>query len=194
MARYQEGPRPDLPWSDDELFPVHGEKRNLAADTPRKRYAWARGLTVMRQSITACSQARLVLGGKITGFAGLVPGVVEEAWMSLKQGQPLYLAGGFGGAARAVCDVLRGYERKEFSEEWIGLNVAGYTNAVGCFPADTPPLNLLPRIGADVAALAGEDLGKVLKNGLDDSENRELMASTDAHQIAELVLRGVGRL
>lgn len=194
VARYQEGPRPDLPWSDDDLFPLHGEKRNLAADNPRKRYAWARGLTAMRQSITVCSQARLVLGGKMTGFAGLVPGVVEEAWMSLNQGQPVYLAGGFGGAARAVCDLLRGYEREEFNEDWIGLNVAGYTDAVGCFPADTTRLNLLPRIGSEIAALAGEDLGKVLKNGLDDSENRELMASTDARQIAELVLRGIGRL
>lgn len=193
VARYQEGPRPDLPWDDDELFPGGDGLRTLVADTPRKRYAWARGLTAMRQAATTCCQARLVLGGKMTGFTGLVPGVVEEAWMSISQEQPLYLAGGFGGAARAICDMLSGTKREEFSDTWIAQRVPDYSSAIGYQNVDVT-LNLLPQIGEDIAALAGKDLGQVLKNGLDDAENRELMNSTEPRQIAELVLRGLGRL
>jgi SLOG cluster2 len=57
---------------------------------------------MMRKQITEQSQARLVVGRKLENFSGLVPGVVEEAWFSITQKQPIYLAGGFGGAARAV--------------------------------------------------------------------------------------------
>jgi len=194
VARYEEGPRPDLPWHDDELFPMLGDKRTLAADTPIKRYAWARGLTAMRQAVTTCCQARLVLGGKMTGFAGLIPGVVEEAWMSIAQEKPLYVAGGFGGAARAICDMLRGIKREEMNETWIATRVPDYAEAIGCRTVDITHLNLLPQIGREIASLAGKDLGQILKNGLDDAENRELMSTTDPRQVAELVLRGLGRL
>ena len=96
IADYDQGPRPDLPWREDEVFPPGGSSRVVDSDTPERRYVWARGLTAMRERITALSQARLVIGGRLTGLAGLWPGVVEEAWLSLKRKQPLYAAGGFG--------------------------------------------------------------------------------------------------
>lgn len=193
-AEYQPGPRPDLPRRDDEIFSVLDGKRSLAADTPEKRYAWARGLTAMRQAITGMSDARLVLGGKMTGHAGLVPGVIEEAWLSLSRHQPLYLVGGYGGAARAVCDLLQGLPREEFSEIWAVEHINDYQEALDCHLDGTEPLLLQPAIGQAIAGLAGADLGKVLNNGLDDAENRELMACTDAQRIAELVLQGLERL
>lgn len=193
-AEYRPGPRPDLSRRDDEIFPVVDGKRSLAADTPDKIYAWARGLAAMRQAITGMSGARLVLGGKMTGHAGLVPGVIEEAWISLSQHQPLYLAGGYGGAARAVCDLLQGIPREEFSETWAAEHIKDYRLALACHLDGAEPLLLLPVIGRAIAGLAGPDLGKVLNNGLDDGENRELMVCTDAQRIVELVLQGLGRL
>ena len=44
--------------------------------------------------------------------------MIEEAWVSLKAGQPLYVIGAFGGAARVVVDLLEGRPRKEFSWEY----------------------------------------------------------------------------
>lgn len=193
-AEYQPGPRPNLPGRDDDIFPIVDGKRSLAADTPEKRYAWARGLTAMRQAITGMSGARLVLGGKMTGHAGLVPGVIEEAWLSLSQHQPLYLAGGYGGAARVVCDLLQGFTREEFSETWAVEHIKDYQVALASHLDGAEPLLLLPAIGQAIAGLAGPDLGKVLNNGLNDGENRELMICTDTQRIAELVLQGLGRL
>jgi hypothetical protein len=95
VAKYEPVPAPRLPWRFEEIFP----KERLTSDTAQRRYAWARGLTAMRERITRRSQARLVLGGKLMGFSGLAPGVVEEAWFSIAQKKPLYLAGGLGGAA-----------------------------------------------------------------------------------------------
>jgi hypothetical protein len=194
VACYQEGPRPDIPWSDDELFPFIDDKRTLASDTPLRRYAWAQGLTAMRELITTSSQARLVLGGKMAGFAGLVPGVVEEAWISLVQRKPLFLVGGFGGAARAVCDLLRGTEREEFTTGWARQHIIDYDTAVGYYAEAGQEFSSLETMGLGIANYAGQDLGQVLKNGLDERENRELMASTDVQRISGLVLTGLGRL
>lgn len=43
IAKYQPAPRPDLPWSDDEVFPVTDGHRNTKSDTPQRRYAWPAG-------------------------------------------------------------------------------------------------------------------------------------------------------
>lgn len=194
VASYQEGPRPDVPWSDDELFPPLDGKRTLASDTPLRRYAWALGLTAMRKQVTTNSQARLVLGGKMTGFAGLVPGVVEESWISLAQRKPLFLVGGFGGAARAICDLLRGTKREEFTTDWARQHIDDYDTAVGYYSKGGQEFISLKTMGLSIANNAGQDLGRVLNNGLDDRENRELMASTDVQRISGLVLTGLGRL
>ncbi len=194
IADYKEGPRPDLTSTDEELFPIIDGKHALKYDNPQKRYACARGLTAMRKTITSMCEARLVLGGKLTGYAGLVPGVIEEAWLSLSQKHPLYLVGGYGGAGRAVCDLLLGIPRKEFTELWAAQQIPEYSTTLAYHPSNAEALPLLPAIGQEIAAWTGNDLGTVLNNGLDDSENRELMTCTDAQKIAELVLRGLGRL
>jgi hypothetical protein len=194
IATYEQVPRPAIPWSDDEVFPPTAGGRVLASDTPRRRYAWARGLTAMRERITELSQARCVIGGKLAGFSGLVPGVVEEAWLSLVQKKPLYVAGGFGGAARAVSDLLLGMRREEFAESWARQTMADYEAAVALYGEHGGNFRSLERMGADIAANADAGLAQALNNGLDETENRELMRCTDPQRIARLVLTGLGRL
>jgi len=62
---------------------------------------WRRafGLSLMRQRLAERCDARVVLGGKVRGYAGLYPGIAEEAYFTLKAGRPLFVAGGFGGCA-----------------------------------------------------------------------------------------------
>lgn len=194
VARYENGPRPDLPWSDDDVFPAAAGSRPLDSDTPQRRYAWARGLTAMRSRITALSQARLVIGGKLAGYAGLVPGVVEEAWLSLMQKKPLYVVGGFGGAARAVYDRLLGIERVEFADVWSRQHIPDYDAALAMYAKYGAEFVSMERMGKDIALCSQAGLGSTLNNGLDEAENRELMASTDPQSIARLVLTGLGRL
>jgi hypothetical protein len=50
--------------------------------------------------------ARIVLGGKLTGYQGFVPGIFEEALLSLESRSPVYLLGGFGGATEALAEAL----------------------------------------------------------------------------------------
>jgi hypothetical protein len=194
VATYEAGERPVLPWCDDDLFPETDKGRGLASDTPQRRYAWARGLSAMRSCITERSQARLVIGGKMKGFSGLVPGVVEEAWLSLKQNKPLYVVGGFGGAARAVADQLLGRERPEFNDDWARQYLPDYQAVLDLYEQQGFEVRTLTQIGADITVHAQAGLAQALNNGLTETENRELMSSIDAQRIAKLVLTGLGRL
>ncbi len=194
VANYEEGPRPDVPWGDDEVFPPAAGGRVMSSDTPQRRYAWARGLTAMRAGITALSQARLVIGGRLAGFAGLVPGVAEEAWLSLTQKKPLYMAGGFGGAARAASDTLLGIERFEFTDTWSRQHIPDYDAALGFYAQGGGEFRSMAQMAKEIGACGTAGLAPALNNGLDEAENQELMASTDPQRIAWLVLTGLARL
>ena len=67
---------------------------------------WATGLTGMRQTMRSHSDARVVLGGRVEGYKGRMPGIAEEALLSLESQQPVFLAGGFGGCARDIAETL----------------------------------------------------------------------------------------
>ena len=67
---------------------------------------WSNGLTTMRQLMRDETDARILLGGRVDGYMGCMPGIAEEALLSLQAGQPVFLLGGFGGCARDIAETL----------------------------------------------------------------------------------------
>ena len=66
---------------------------------------WAKSLTYLRHVITETSEARILMGGQVRDYFGIVPGLVEEAIYSMRRKkQALYLCGTFGGATKAIID------------------------------------------------------------------------------------------
>jgi hypothetical protein len=193
-ATCKKGPRPELPWSDEEIFPPTGAGGRLRPTKPEQRYAWARGLSAMRAQITEDSQARLVIGGDLRNFQGVVPGVVEEAWRSLYEKRPLYLVGGFGGAARAVSDQLMGIDRSEFTDADARTHVPQYQEVIDCYGKYGGSFVPMDRMGTDVIARRTGGLAAALNNGLSDAENEELIQTIEPTRIAELVLTGLSRI
>ena len=71
-------------------------------------------LTRIREALPRFCNARLLIGGKTlrqspenpNGYIGDYPGTIEEALHTLRKGQPLYVAGGFGGAAALLAREL----------------------------------------------------------------------------------------
>ena len=71
-------------------------------------------LSAQRASLSAYCNARLAISGKMTpasttnpnGYQGLMPGIIEESLYALRAGQPLFIAGGFGGAAAILSDIV----------------------------------------------------------------------------------------
>lgn len=195
VAIYEAGEAPELPWPTEEIFPFDDGKWIFPSDTPIRRYAWARGLSKMRAKMTSIINARVVIGGKLRGFAGLVPGVIEEAWMSIECSQPLYIVGAYGGAARALSDSLLGVERPEFSDEWSTDCVPDLDATAAFYEEHAIPRRTLAEIGASIRLRsAQEGVDKILNNGLSAEENIDLMYSSSPDKIASLVLTGISRL
>ncbi len=123
---------------------------------------WTKGLTAMRTIMRGDIQARIVLGGRVEGYKGAMPGIAEETSLSLEGGQPVFLLGGFGGCARDIAETLGLAERWAGSrEEWEGRP---------CFRKYSP-----------------DDL----RNGLSREENVVLARTPHIQQAVILVSRGL---
>ena len=87
----------------DDLQPWQGDSNETAC-----------ALHHIRQALAQYCDARLLIGGKTlrqspdnpNGYIGDYPGIVEEALYTLRKGQPLFIAGGFGGAAALLAREL----------------------------------------------------------------------------------------
>lgn len=65
-----------------------------------------RALTAMREHVANEASARVIVGGRLSGYMGTEPGVIEEARLTIQAGGLLLVAGGYGGAAAAVAQWL----------------------------------------------------------------------------------------
>jgi hypothetical protein len=74
-------------------------------EEPRERAA---ALTEMRVHVTQIAKARICLSGKMEAYGGSMPGLIEEAFLSMYQGQPVYLSAMMGGAAAVLVECIRG--------------------------------------------------------------------------------------
>lgn len=72
------------------------EQKRLTADA----------LTAMRERCARDADLRIVWGGRITGAAGWMAGILEEITLSLKLQKPVVVLGGFGGCAKRLADFL----------------------------------------------------------------------------------------
>ena len=126
---------------------------------------WSEGLTSMRVVMREESQARIVLGGRVSGYKGRMPGIAEETLLSLQSSQPVFLLGGFGGCTRDIAETIG------LVDPWAGsrLNWEGRP----CFESYS---------ACD------------LNNGLSDEDNAILARTPHIHQAITLVSRGLKRL
>lgn len=140
------------------------DRRKLSPINPSNDQ-WATGLTAMRALMTKVSQARIVLGGKVEHFKGMMPGVAEEALAMFEARKPLYLLGGFGGCARDIADDL-GLVRTQSAIKvpWPGR--------------------------AEFQGFSAESLN----NGLDNDENAILASTQHVDEAVTLILRGLLRV
>jgi hypothetical protein len=81
-------------------------------------FLWSRSLSRMRAQMAMNTNASILLGGKTTDYLGIIPGLIEEAKMTLKNEKPLYLIGCFEGAASQIIQAIEGqnftYTENEF--------------------------------------------------------------------------------
>ena len=140
----------------------------VPVDDPELR---ASALTAMRRHVTVVCDARVLVGGRRDRFQGKMPGVIEEVIFAIRAAQPVFLAGGFGGATHDAATAL-------------GLPVEGW-----------PQLTLEHGSWLDVLTdAARESSFDLSSNGLTEAQNLRLSATHRPSDIATLVAVGLGRL
>ena len=134
-------------------------------------------LTAMRCYMARNTDARVFIGGRRKGFQGELPGVVEEALIALKFGQPIYLAGGFGGVTTGIIQAL-------------GVDDGSWLPDIA--DVDPPDERMLKGLNMLTDFHQRKDWTG-LDNGLSNEENRRLAASHRPSEIAALISLGLGR-
>lgn len=155
------------------------------------RYIFSECFSDMRNIMAQKSDARILLGGKQSKFLGYLPGIVEEAYCSFKANKPVYIIGGFGGAAKSLSKVICGEVPKELTNE---------------FQYDNEFLQDFKRTYIDKASVSidYDDLIGFFKqfnlevfselNGLSVDENLVLFESQNIHEIVFLIVKGLKKI
>jgi hypothetical protein len=175
----------------------------------------------MREEMASRCEARILLGGKFRptekqgdgGYVGPWPGVLEEAWRTLRAGKALYVVGGFGGVAGVIARMLttgvippifaaaahRGKPLEKLASE------VDAARAVLAERADPAVLLANAAGGFDgIEQLAEHVLQRWQRfqngerdawpNGLDFAENERIFRSTDPTEITHVVFEGLRRI
>jgi CHAT domain-containing protein len=162
----------------------------------------------MRQVMARHTFARIVLGGAAeprietggSGYGGRYPGVVEEAWRTLEVGKPLYVVGGFGGAAALVADLFESDVVPDRLQDKTWCESSYFTQNAKAIDDDLYRQKLgLPERMEDLAKAVidlarprlATDAASLKWNGLTVDENLRLLRTRDPVIIASLVLKGL---
>lgn len=164
----------------------------LRPDTAQNKYIWSRCLTEMREKSITNSTARICVGGKLDGYKGKMPGVLEEILIALDQSKPIYLLGAFSGVVEEVCKtIIEGTISEPLTEAWQINHNSGYSDLQKLakengYHADYDQVKeTLERI--QISELAR-------KTGLSEDDYMRLMKSPFVDECLHLILKGLGML
>lgn len=144
-------------------------------------------LSAMRRRVTEETSARIVLGGKIEGGSGRAPGVLEEAWCSVRAGRPLFVLGGFGGVGSLIADrLVRG---NTDAQDTLLANDPGYVAMAGALRGAL--LEGEARTGEEMLAEIASAGIAGLHNGLTEADNLRLFEIDDIDELISLILEGL---
>lgn len=152
--RWQERSQPQHPLTDEQ---------RIAAYSGLRRY------------MAGATTGRIVIGGQLRNYKGAMPGVIEEVLFSIESDQPVYLAGGFGGAAAAIARRL-----DAGSFEW-------FPEALPAGATDALVQEALDQLAA-AATTRGWTVGA---DGLTSERRKLLWASHRPGEVASLAVLGL---
>lgn len=169
-----------------DTIPTDLHSQMVPPSTVENLYYWAESLKAMRLEMESNIDARIILGGRVAGFKGYMPGLYEEAIIAANCKHPIFLLGGFGGAASRLIKLLKGETTSEkLFEECCSHHL--YQEFVSYLDKEKAEMNFK---ALDVFSNNMD----VLKNGLSKEDNERLFVTTNVTEIIALVLKGLHTL
>lgn len=144
---------------------------------------WVQSLTEMRTNLINEIDAVIIMGGKVTGYKGKYPGILEEFLIASNLKKPIYILGGFGGASKEIIQLVKGGDSKVFEEKEQFKENNSFYMEMYKKDVDIKYSDICKRI---------KDNGYLqLNNGLTQDENDILFSSEDAQEIIGLIIKGL---
>lgn len=172
-------------------------------DGPPPPTRFAHALSRMRRRMAAETAARVVIGGKVSNFSGIMPGILEETLFHLELRRPVYIVGGFGGAGRALADGLihglgdplpAALDRAQFQGQGkFDELLEGYPEEPSALPHDVTRAEAqasYERLRFELERLRLEGQA----NGLKPDQNDRLMTTQEPQEMVELISEGLAQL
>lgn len=150
-----------------------------------------------RNYMPKIENARIIMGGRLEGYSGFVPGVLEEAYRALEADKPLFVIGGLGGCAEAICRILVGEPIPELLSDAYVKETGTYRSKIQTYNKFENLLDELAVVPVSPEALAKAIQAKGiagLKNGLSESENLQLFKTRHVPEMVSLVLKGLSKV
>ena len=161
----------------------------LPPNTPLNSYIWSRCLSEMREKSIISSTARICAGGRLTGYKGKMPGVLEEIVLALNEQKPIFLLGAFGGVVGDVCRLLLSADVPEsLTENWQVTHNEGYSD----FQESARSHGHGCDYEAITASISSHSVSELASRcGLDENEYRRLMVSPFVDECVYLILKAL---
>lgn len=164
----------------------------IAPNGTENKYIWSRCLTWMREKSIELSHARICAGGKLSGYHGKMPGVLEETIISIEQNKPIFLLGAFGGVVGEVCKTITNKTiAAPLAEHWQITNNSGYFELQEKAKQENQNADYT-RIQTILEGISVDDLART--SGLNSDDYNRLMESPFVDECVHLVLKGLKTL
>lgn len=156
------------------ISPVGNENLNI----------WANSLTKMRNEMEDNVDARIILGGRLTGFKGKYAGIIEEFLIASEKNHPIYLIGGFGGATKAIVDIRKGNDVDLMK---LATETPSYADFVSYYNSNNSDK-------IDYTSIKEHIKNYTFNNGLTEEDNETLFHTTNILEIVSLILKGLNNI
>lgn len=172
------------------LKDIDTERPYYPKENVEDRYIYSECFRDMRLQMSKDCSARIVIGGKLCDYLGFLPGILEETWLTMSEGKPVYLIGGFGGAAAKIISLLKGEDVLEFTNEFQYSDE--FSNAFKDYVSERYPWMDYGVLKKKMRAFTIQKLSDM--NKLTIEENEVLFTSKNIHEILYLVIKGLKAL
>ncbi len=167
------------------------QDKYIAPNTLEAKFIWCRSLSKMRNIMIENTDARILIGGKCSNYLGKMPGVIEEAKITVANNKPLYLIGAFGGASKEVINAVQG---KGFT--YIANNFHS-SPEYEQFKLFYNEREMVDKINVEGDAILFERMGTEglsKNNGLTVEENERLFHTPHLSEILFYIFKGLNNL
>jgi hypothetical protein len=160
----------------------------ISPDELQNKIIWAKSLSYMRKEIIKNTQARVLIGGQVSNYMGIMPGLLEEFITSIRAKQPVFLCGAFGGVTKGIIETLLNEEPEALTEKYQLHNLS-YQELFNRWNNDETDKINYSIISQEIKDFGLISLSKA--NGLSENENIRLFETPHIPEMTFLILKGL---